>query len=201
MGLYNDKETNHQFFDLGSGGGKLVIQSSLELPSVSRSVGIELSPTRHKIASQRLNELKLSGDFDRIKKLANEAWGVKGKRAAVVDLCEGDLFHLDISKATHIYVSSLCFSEEMLQQLVDKLENEGSMLQCVASLRMLPLSRDSIGKVIQLGINLGKSILKCLGIEEEMAPLSTFTRSSRTTYSIYCLWSQSLCFSLRKANI
>jgi hypothetical protein len=154
MGLYdnnNNHNTNYQFFDLGSGGGRLVVQSHLELPSISRSVGIELSPTRHDIAISRLNELKQSGELQRLRRLAYKSWGIKDNPSSTIDLYQGDLFQLDISKATHLYLSSLCFTEDMLQRIVDKIEKEGLSLQIVASLRLLPLSHDRVGRVVRLG--------------------------------------------------
>lgn len=149
MGLTDMKEhekQSYQFFDLGSGGGRLVIQSHLELPSLYKSVGIELSPSRHKIALQTWTELVESGDALRIRKMAEQSWGAKSDRnnnKSTVELHEGDLFKLDISQATHIYVSSLCFTEDMLERLVGKIEREGTSLQVVASLRTLPLLDDN----------------------------------------------------------
>jgi hypothetical protein len=151
MGLTNNAKSNaneqprYQFFDLGSGGGRLVIQSHLELPSVFKSVGIELSPSRHKIAAQTWDDLAQNGDASRIRKLAIKSWGIEENDKNIisaVDLHEGDLFKLDISQATHLYVSSLCFSEDMMRRLVAKIEQEGSSLQIVASLRLLPTSCD-----------------------------------------------------------
>ncbi len=72
---YNLDDSKHQFFDLGSGGGRLVIQSFLELPSVYKSVGIELSPTRHKIAVQTWTNLVQTGDAMRIRTLAEKSLG------------------------------------------------------------------------------------------------------------------------------
>jgi hypothetical protein len=144
MGLTNkdvhNKPKNH-FFDLGSGGGRLVIQSFLELPSVVKSVGIELSPSRHAIAADTWKELVRSGDAGRVRQLAENSWGMTSDKHILsnVDLHEGDLFGLDISEATHIYIASLCFSDDMLIRLVDKIENEGSSLEIVATLRPFPL--------------------------------------------------------------
>lgn len=143
-----------QFFDLGSGGGRLVLQSHLELPSVCRSVGIELSPTRHEIAMRRMKKLVVSGTVDRIRESAQKSWGWETGvcSSAVIDLIQGDLFELDISKATHMYLSSLCFSDSMLDRIVHKIETEGFSLQIVASLRLLPLRKSgdhSKGKEIR----------------------------------------------------
>jgi hypothetical protein len=168
MGLMNDalsynNDSKYQFFDLGSGGGRLVIQSFLELPFVYKSVGIELSPSRHKIAIQTWTNLVQNGDALRIRKLAEKSWGshyLEQDDATVsgVELHEGDLFDLDISQATHLYISSLCFSEDMLVRIVEKIEREGIALQIVASLRLLPLpydrgSENLSSKRVRLGRN------------------------------------------------
>lgn len=138
----NTLKQQFKFFDLGSGGGRLVIQSHLEIPSVIKSVGIELSPTRHAIALRTWDRLNFSGEAERIRRLGEQSWGITrhdNADAPSVDLYEGDLFELDISEATHIYVSSLCFTEEMMERIVDKIELEGESLQILASLRALPL--------------------------------------------------------------
>mmetsp|Transcript_17759 Transcript_17759/g.27877 ORF Transcript_17759/g.27877 Transcript_17759/m.27877 type:complete len:295 (-) Transcript_17759:906-1790(-) len=142
------------FYDLGSGGGRLVIQSYLELPSVSTSVGIELSHSRHEIASKTYKYLQDNGDITRIRNLARRAWGIEDKddtNDSGIKLYEGDLFKLDISKATHIYVSSLCFSEQMLEMLVEKIEREATSLQVIASLRMLPLKKNNDEALVKIG--------------------------------------------------
>ncbi|KAL9180045.1 hypothetical protein ACHAXT_008015 [Thalassiosira profunda] len=142
LGLTRQNANNYQFYDLGSGGGRLVMQAHLELPSVVKSVGIELSPSRHQVAIQTWNELVQSGDAERIRKMAEKSWGAQSETATSVELHEGDLFELDISGATHLYLSSLCFSEEMLERIVDKIEREGTSLQVVASLRSLKVQKD-----------------------------------------------------------
>ena len=177
MGLTNDAKSranerpSYQFFDLGSGMGRLVIQASLELPSVSKSVGIELLPSRNKIAAQTWNDLLQSGDASRIRTLAVKSWGIEEDDkniASAVDLHEGDLFELDISQATHIYVSSLCFSDDMMNKLLAKIELEGISLKFVASLRPFPSSRSennrnthrAIKKRVTLGSNPWKEYIE-----------------------------------------
>lgn len=148
-----NERPKYHFYDLGSGGGRLVIQSYLELPSVVKSVGIELSPSRHKIATRTWDDLVRNGDASRIRKLAIKSWDITNEEeqqndeldhtialSSNVILHEGDLFGLDISQATHLYVSSLCFTDDMLERLVTKIEDEGVSLQIVASLRRLPTS-------------------------------------------------------------
>ena len=50
------------FVDLGSGAGKLVAQARLELPPerLARAVGVELSPSRHNLASRGWASLSLA---------------------------------------------------------------------------------------------------------------------------------------------
>ena len=149
------KHPEYQFYDLGSGGGRLVIQAHLEMPSVVKAVGIELSHSRHKAATSMWDKLKETGEARRIRMSAEESWGLRRSETdadPVLELHEGDLYALDISEATHIYVSSLCFSEEMLERLVEKIELEGGRLQVLASLRLLPLSkRDGRQRIRRLG--------------------------------------------------
>lgn len=160
----NNERPKYHFYDLGSGGGRLVIQSYLELPSVVKAVGIELSPSRHNIATRTWKDLVRNGDAARIRKLAIKSWDIAEeyeqqqndelKLSSDVILHEGDLFGLDISHATHIYISSLCFTDDMLERLVAKIEDEGVSLQIVASLRRLPTPASRVKtKRVSLGSN------------------------------------------------
>ena len=123
------------FMDLGSGVGKLVVQAYMELPRVSRAVGVELAPLRHQQALVAWKELEFSAQ--EIRTAREDATEV---REATLELLEGDIFETDVSKATHIYISSLCFSENMMHRLAAKLEKEAPKLQCVATLKALPPS-------------------------------------------------------------
>ena len=160
MGLtkLETKKPEFHLYDLGSGGGRLVMQSYLELPAVRNSVGIELSPTRHNIAIQAFNSLQENGDIKRIRNLAHRAWGVEhdnkeDEDLLGIELYEGDLFKLDISRATHIYVSSLCFSADMLELLVEKIEREAISVQVIASIRKLPVTESNSDAVVRIGRN------------------------------------------------
>mmetsp|Transcript_9172 Transcript_9172/g.12190 ORF Transcript_9172/g.12190 Transcript_9172/m.12190 type:complete len:290 (-) Transcript_9172:209-1078(-) len=119
------------FMDLGSGAGKLVVQASLEVPHLERAIGIELAPSRHQaalVAQSRLHENYSSI----IHSLSS---------SSCLELLEGDLLMGDISEATHIYVSSLCFPPETMQKLEYKLAREvasSRKLQCVATLKAFP---------------------------------------------------------------
>lgn len=121
------------FMDLGSGTGKLVAQACLEIDGLAKATGIELSPSRHEVALLSRERLKAyhaenSDNF-------SECFDIDK-----LHLLEGNLFAADISTATHIYVSSLCFTPQMMIQLETKLLEEGmaNRLKTVASLRKLP---------------------------------------------------------------
>mmetsp|Transcript_115 Transcript_115/g.223 ORF Transcript_115/g.223 Transcript_115/m.223 type:complete len:297 (-) Transcript_115:1061-1951(-) len=127
------------FFDLGSGAGRLIAQSYLELPRVRKSVGVELAASRHMAAVRAWRKLIECGDADRIRGMGL----VEGRRseqnaARSVRFCEGDLFALDISEATHVYASSLCFTNVMMSGLAEKLQAEAPNLHCVATLQKFP---------------------------------------------------------------
>ncbi|OLQ05143.1 hypothetical protein AK812_SmicGene11704 [Symbiodinium microadriaticum] len=67
-------------------------------------------------------------------------------KAEEVELIQGDLLDADISQATHIFVSSLCFGEKLLAlwlqaEVTRKLGREASALRCAATLTALPQSR------------------------------------------------------------
>lgn len=137
----NGERDEMVFVDLGSGAGKLVAQSYMELPRISRGVGVELAPSRHEAAIHSWGTLQSTGLAD---ELRSEAIDNNAKDLAVrntsVDLIQGDLFDIDLSEATHIYVASLCFTDAMMMRLEEKLATEASpsKLSTVASLKKFP---------------------------------------------------------------
>lgn len=127
------------FYDLGSGAGRLTVQSYLELPRIAKAVGIELAPTRHSAAVQAWERLVASGEARRVRSMGlRETKRKNDEGSAELKLHQGDLFSLDISDATHIYASSLCFTDGMMAKLATKLNTEAPILQSVASLKQFP---------------------------------------------------------------
>lgn len=88
------------FYDLGSGNGKVIIQTAYETP-VKKAVGIELSPTRFKQA----NEVKTKLPKD----MANR-----------VVFKEEDIVNSNISDATVIFMCSTCFPDSLMNTLAKK---------------------------------------------------------------------------------
>jgi len=125
------------FYDLGSGVGRLVTQLYLDQPHaiVDKAVGVELAWDRHELAQQALVGIQ------------NEVGCTDPPES---DLCppirfiHGDATQVDWSDATHLFLSSLCFPDvvlESLQQTILQLPE----VQVVAALNRLDwLLRNSI---------------------------------------------------------
>ncbi len=92
------------FYDLGSGTGKVCVQVALTTPA--RAVGVELSSSRHKIAQAARQELLDKKIMSDPRKLT---------------FIEDDILAVDLSDATIIFLCSTCFSEELMQKLVEKI--------------------------------------------------------------------------------
>jgi len=128
MGMRNRRDI--AFFDLGSGAGKLVVQARLEL-MLTHARGIELAKSRHDAALRALAKVR------------------QIEAETLVELMEGDLFGMDLSGATHVYVSSLCFDPGAMKRLGEKLQ-EASNLKCVASLREIPGFGNPVVRYIEM---------------------------------------------------
>mmetsp|Transcript_21457 Transcript_21457/g.32613 ORF Transcript_21457/g.32613 Transcript_21457/m.32613 type:complete len:321 (-) Transcript_21457:126-1088(-) len=131
------------FADLGSGNGRLLIQSYMEMPSLQRIIGIELSNLRHCVAVDAWGQLQDAARSIRLNSDSNAP-------DIDIEMNEGDLFLLDISSLTHIYVASLCFSDDMIHRLANKLVSEADALKCVATLKPFPIEfNESLGEPIK----------------------------------------------------
>ena len=126
------------FYDLGSGAGRLVAQSFLELQNIHKATGVEMVTSRHQAAKIAWQKLVDSGRADDIRRRMGKVEDSRIKAAECVHFYEGDLFGIDISDATHIYTSSLCFTDEMMVDLASKLNREAPRVQCVATLQPFP---------------------------------------------------------------
>jgi len=112
---------NDVFYDLGCGTGKLVIQAYLTSPA-QKCVGIELSKTRYKVAEKAKKALAKEKKLEKKRKL---------------NFQNNNLLKSNIDDASAIYVSSLCFSDDLMKKLTEKLSSLKNGLQ-LATLRMLP---------------------------------------------------------------
>jgi|ERR1711998_87866 len=153
-----------EFWDLGSGAGKLVLQEFLE-NGWKRSVGVELVKRRWDIAHQAL--AKLSEMHAEQNPSVLQAFGEDAKLTLTGDeqeeygqeVCFGTtergvcMKHDDMTKvdgmenAGGVFMCSTCFSDELLSTVMDKQFTKMSPQSVVLSLRKLPersLAKDGL---------------------------------------------------------
>lgn len=110
--------------------------------------GIELSPARYENAISSWGEIRQAAKDLRSQmiELSSNVYDDNAMRMETnLNLFQGDLFQMDISTATHIYIASLCFTDEMMSMLSTKISNEGGdQLQYVATLKPFPIDFEDI---------------------------------------------------------
>mmetsp|Transcript_28497 Transcript_28497/g.73012 ORF Transcript_28497/g.73012 Transcript_28497/m.73012 type:complete len:210 (+) Transcript_28497:25-654(+) len=111
------------FVDLGSGTGKLVLQAAVEY-GVEKSVGVELSETRHAKALKARSSMPAHVQMATSFLCADAA---------------GDEAAATLATATSVWVSNLCFDEAMQHRLLACIEKSPS-IQVVAALAAFPRS-------------------------------------------------------------
>lgn len=112
------------FYDLGSGVGKVVMQTALRT-SVHKAFGIELSSARYQEAQVALERARqLDSQLNTRIKFMNE-----------------DLLHTNLSKASVIYTCSTAFSQEFMKRVTHRLAQFKQPFRLV-SLQDLPKSPD-----------------------------------------------------------
>lgn len=102
---YLNLGTTDTFFDLGSGVGKICCQVALTTPA--HAIGIELSHTRYELAQkvkQLLMDKKVLLDSNKLL------------------FIEQNILDADLNNATVIFTCSLCFSENLMQALTQKIQ-------------------------------------------------------------------------------
>jgi len=115
-------QKNDVFYDLGSGVGKMPVYIYLTTP-VKKAVGIELSPTRHAHAIKVKKSLEKKGMLD---------------SARALNFLEKSMLDENLSDATIIYMSSTCFSDELMKSITDKLTRENTNPLKILTLKKLP---------------------------------------------------------------
>jgi hypothetical protein len=105
------------FYDLGSGIGKFVTMVAELIPTM-KSKGIELVKERHEKAMKVYHLLK------------------KSVQSRIEFIC-GSMFDYSIKDASWIFISNLCFSDQLNKQLSEKIEQEvkkGTVIACSVEL-------------------------------------------------------------------
>jgi Histone methylation protein DOT1 len=148
MGLTNCPSSTYEscnnhvvFLDLGSGRGRLVLQAYMELPQITKAMGIELAPNRHRTAVDAWEKLQSMARNIR----AGQKEGDMVVPDAEIEFLSEDFLESDLSQVTHIYISSLCFPDNLMYHIANKLEKEAPKLQCVATIRPFPTEFEKRG--------------------------------------------------------
>jgi hypothetical protein len=136
--------TDSVVFDLGSGVGKFIYCAAMVWGSTG--VGIEIVPSRHKIAVET-------------KAASIEQGLLSADEASRMRFVEGDAFaYTGLQDATHIYVANLCFTEMLdkllLQALIQLAQPINKSLRCVVTLkeiRTLPERTAGQLKLVRVG--------------------------------------------------
>ena len=107
---YGGREPVRVFYDLGSGLGMPNVIAATLVPTIQKSVGVELSSQRVREANQVLAAFR--GDHPDI--------------AARVHFINGDILSTQwsYSDADMIWISSLCFSPEIADKIAERLNSE-----------------------------------------------------------------------------
>ena len=108
------------FYDLGCGIGKMVIQIYLTTPA-KKSCGIELSSSRTNKAKQIKRHLKQESKIDQERQLK---------------FIEGDILNASLEDASAIFISSLCFSDDLMEKITNKLSRLKNGLKIATSQKL-----------------------------------------------------------------
>ena len=108
------------FYDLGSGIGKNVIVVASLVPEI-KSKGVEIVQERHDMALDALKQIRTKNVKDRIEFIC------------------GSFMDINLEDAAWIYLSNLCFTQDLNKQMSVKLNKEigiNTMIACSAELEL-----------------------------------------------------------------
>ena len=111
----SDNLSNKNFIDLGSGDGRVPIWASTY--GFKNSDGVELSPLRHNIATNHLKKINSNN----------------------INFYNNDILNHNISNYDLMYMSSLCFNEDILKKIAEKIDIEGKINSMIVSSKEMPL--------------------------------------------------------------
>ena len=132
------------------------MQTYMETPRVSKSLGIELAPLRHQHALTAWDQIKSKADSIR-KDMSCQNGGIIYS-PSTVEFVHADFLEADLTEVTHMYISSLCFTEDMMYEIAAKLEHGAPNLQCVATLRAFPMQFEKKGILYRKNYEVGRKL-------------------------------------------
>jgi hypothetical protein len=146
---HNNDGSEIVFYDLGSGVGRLVTQMYIDQPDrVAKAIGIELAEDRHSIGAIALERIIAEEQYEaefffhtayEDDKDIIDASSMIATMPFPIQLVHGDALEVDFDPATtHVFISSLCFPQNILLALQKKLLRL-SNIRVVAALNRLDL--------------------------------------------------------------
>jgi len=138
------------FYDLGSGVGRPVFAAAMQFSRLKKAVGIELSKQRHEQAVHICS------------KIENE--GIKDK----IELRCENILESDISDADIVYISSLCFSKNILERIGKYLNSQLKRGAIVFTSKETPMARaeQEKGPIVAMSWNAQHQLHKYVVTEE-----------------------------------
>jgi hypothetical protein len=110
--------------DLGSGVGKMVVQSFLKTPA-KRCFGIEASQARY------------ASSMEVLKRLREESPELFKDGQRVINFYQGNFLRGDLGDTTVVYTGSTCFSTQLMAKIGEMIDRTPS-IRCVMSLKPVP---------------------------------------------------------------
>lgn len=117
------------FVDLGCGAGKAVVAAALSEVQFLRITGIELLPALTSCARKAVAGLREMidkiGDSKSVTshfeaRIAGAFGSSCNLHLPLIDIKEGDILEIDWSDADLVYISSICFPENVLQRIFER---------------------------------------------------------------------------------
>lgn len=130
VNFYRKKISNNlsdkNFIDLGSGDGRIPIWASMY--GFKNSHGVELSPNRHNMAINYLKKIKSNN----------------------ISFFNDDILNHDIRNYDLMYLSSLCFLNNFLKKLSEKIDVEGKKNSMIVCSKEMPLKNYKLIETLNL---------------------------------------------------
>lgn len=104
------------FYDLGCGAGKAIIAAALSPVRFSKVVGVELLPGLCELARKAAARLREIQNAD----MLPDDYCSGGSSYSPVEVVQGDMLQVDWSHADVMYLSSICFSDELMMGLAER---------------------------------------------------------------------------------
>lgn len=152
------------FYDLGSGAGKFVMQVYLTTQA-KKAVGIELCKTRCEMAQERAEKIRTIAELS--SRCAYEIGDVlanvetkniiKISDSKTIEFNNENILKADLSDATIVFMCSTCFSDELMQKIVDKLAGLQEGLRVLTLKDLPPHDHFKLVRQYQLPMSWSKS--------------------------------------------